>query len=203
MRVIGGALGSRRLRAPRGQAVRPSADRLRQALFNILGPEVRGRLFVDAFAGTGAVGIEAWSRGARPVVWIEPAPAAARALRANLAQLGIAGGAVLERPLPAGLAALERLPALRAAAGCDYFFFDPPYADAAAYPATLAALDRRPGLLRPGARIIAETRRGLELPLRCGRLRRARVHPQGDSQLVFYDAEPEPPAAPPPACGAA
>ena len=192
MRVIGGELGSRRLRAPRGLATRPSSDRLRQALFNILGTAVRGRLFVDAFAGTGAVGIEAWSRGARPVVWIEPDPVAARALRDNLDRLDIIGGSVLQRSLPAGLAALERLLAVRAAGGCDFFFFDPPYADAAAYPAMLGALARRPGLARPGTCIVAETRRGLELPPRCGRLRRERVHPQGDSQLVFYAVEEEP-----------
>src|SRR6185312_11745762 len=67
MRIIGGSLRGRRIEAPRGFQVRPSSDRLRETLFNILGPGVAGRAFLDAFAGSGAVGLEAYSRGARPV----------------------------------------------------------------------------------------------------------------------------------------
>lgn len=189
MRVTGGELRSRRLAAPRGLATRPSSDRLRETLFNLLGAGVGGRLFVDAYAGTGAVGIEAWSRGARPVVWIEPARAALQALHANLEALAMGGAVVLERSLERSLAALAALPAVRAAGGCDYFFFDPPYDDTAAYRRVLEGLARRPELVHRATVIVAEARRGAALPTACGRLRERRVHALGDSQLVFYGVE--------------
>lgn len=188
MRVIGGELKRRRLQAPAGLATRPSSDRLRETLFDILGGEVRGGVFVDAFAGTGAVGIEAWSRGARPVVWIETAGAALQQLRANLEGLGIAmagGATVLARPVLPALPGLERLPGV-AGHGCDFFFLDPPYADEPEYGRVLAELDRRPGLLAPGARVVAEAHRSAVLPEAVGGLWRERVHRVGDSALVFY-----------------
>ncbi len=185
MRIIGGELKRRLLQAPAGQATRPSSDRLRETLFNILGPSLAGAVFVDAYAGSGAVGIEAWSRGARPVVWIESAPAALAQLRANLAGLGIAGGVVIAGRAQVMLGRLERAAAI-AAGGCDIVFFDPPYADHAAYLQLLTGLERRPQLLRPGSRVVVESRRGTEFPEVVGRLRRERVHAVGDSQLVFY-----------------
>jgi hypothetical protein len=111
VRVIGGELGSRRLRAPAGRATRPSSDRLRQALFDVLGPGVAEGPFLDGFAGSGAVGIEAFSRGARPVVWIESGRAAARALRRNLEALQLSRDAamLLERGFEAGVKAAAKL----------------------------------------------------------------------------------------------
>ena len=88
MRVIGGHDRGRRLRAPRGLATRPTADRVRVTLFDVLGPTVAGARVLDLFAGTGAVGIEALSRGAARVVLVERDQSALRALRANLAALG-------------------------------------------------------------------------------------------------------------------
>jgi 16S rRNA (guanine966-N2)-methyltransferase len=88
MRVIGGHDRGRRLRAPRGLATRPTADRVRVTLFDVLGPAVAGARVLDLFAGTGAVGIEALSRGAARVVLVERDQSALRALRANLAALG-------------------------------------------------------------------------------------------------------------------
>src|SRR5216684_8548687 len=93
MRVVAGKYRSRALKSMRGLALRPSSDRLRETLFNILGAAVEGSVFVDVYAGTGAVGIEALSRGAREVLFIENHAAAASLIRKNLQALGIATGA--------------------------------------------------------------------------------------------------------------
>src|SRR5271167_1644486 len=93
MRVIAGKYRSRTLKGPGPLRLRPTSDRLRETLFNVLGPSVEDSLFVDLFAGTGAVGIEALSRGAREAIFAEAHAAAARLIRANLAALGISRGA--------------------------------------------------------------------------------------------------------------
>ncbi|HVB41010.1 MAG TPA: RsmD family RNA methyltransferase [Terriglobales bacterium] len=196
MRITGGEMRSRRIEAPAGAATRPSADKLRQALFNILGPAVGAGWFVDAYAGSGAVGIEAWSRGARPVLWIERAPPALRALRANLAALGIAGAEaqVMARAVAPALGAIEHIPEFSARGG--HVFLDPPYADVREYTRALEALGR---CSLPRVRVIVEARRGMALPEQCGRLGRERSAVYGDSQLVFYTAAVHPGAAPAPA----
>ncbi|MGH9486427.1 MAG: 16S rRNA (guanine(966)-N(2))-methyltransferase RsmD [Terriglobales bacterium] len=190
MRIIGGEWRSRRLRSARRAGLRPTSDRLRETLFDLLGAGVAGRGFVDAFAGTGAVGLEAYSRGARPVVWIEEARAAARLLRSNLAALGAEGvqALVWERRLPAAVAQLSRLPALQAAGGAAWVFLDPPYEDVQATERLLCGLGRYPGALAKGGQVIAETRRGTPLPEQAGGWRRLRIHVQGDSQLAFFGA---------------
>ena len=92
MRIIAGSLRSRTLEAPPGLATRPTSDRLRETLFNVLAPRIEGAVFLDLYAGSGAVGIEALSRGAERVVFVERAPAALKVLRANLEQLGLTAG---------------------------------------------------------------------------------------------------------------
>ncbi|MGH9465842.1 MAG: RsmD family RNA methyltransferase [Terriglobales bacterium] len=189
MRVVGGEWRSRRLRGPGTIALRPTSDRLRESLFDILGPTIAGRGFVDAYAGTGAVGIEAFSRGARPVVWIEASPAAARLLRANLASLGALDdpqALVLQQPLPRALTALAALAPLRAAGGAALLFLDPPYDDAAALEQCLRALERHPEALAPDARVLTEVRASTAVPQHVGRWVLARLHRQGDSQLAFF-----------------
>ena len=89
MRVIGGEFRSRKLKTPLGDSIRPTPDRLREALFNILAPRIEGLVFLDAYAGSGSVGIEALSRGARRVIFIEKSRAALRALQDNITTLGI------------------------------------------------------------------------------------------------------------------
>src|SRR5919199_2095346 len=89
MRVVAGTWGGRRLQAPRGDATRPTSDRVREALFSILGDRVTGARVLDLFAGSGALGIEALSRGAVEATFVDSAPAAIRAVRANLDALGI------------------------------------------------------------------------------------------------------------------
>src|SRR5579863_9274262 len=90
MRVIGGEFRSRRLKPVPGLGTRPTPDRLRETLFNILSPRIAGSVFLDAYAGTGAVGIEALSRGARRTIFVERSRAAVEVIRDNLASLGLA-----------------------------------------------------------------------------------------------------------------
>ena len=93
MRIVAGTLRSRQLKSLKGLALRPTSDRLRETLFNILGARVAGSRFLDLFAGSGAIGIEALSRGAVSVVFVENHSAAVRLIRANLATLRIESGA--------------------------------------------------------------------------------------------------------------
>ena len=185
MRVVAGKYRSRTLQSPRGRALRPTSDRLRETLFSILGPAVEGSLFVDLYAGTGAVGIEALSRGAREVVFIEKHPAAARLIQRNLRSLGIESGA--EILAVDALRGLEQLAAPRFGkpVHADYIFVDPPYAASDEYERTLAFLDGS-RLLAPGGRVIVEHAKQLALPERLETLERARLVEQGDAALSFY-----------------
>lgn len=185
MRVIAGALRGRALRAPRGLAVRPTSDALRETLFNVCGPVVAGSVWVDCCAGSGAVGIEALSRGAKRVFFIEPARAARTALQANLAQLGLSDARVLAQAAPAALAALAADPNWPSR-GCDFFFLDPPYAEPCLYEAVLERLGGAAALLAPAAWVIAEHARRDDPGAEHGRLRRFRRLEQGDSTLSFY-----------------
>lgn len=180
MRVIAGQFRGRTLVAPPGLRLRPTSDALRETLFNILAAKVPGAVFVDACAGTGAVGIEALSRGAAEAVFIEPSRPALDALRANLSRLPAAPAEIIARPLPGALARLAR-PA-------DLLFLDPPYTAAEVYEATLEALgmERAPEVLQPEAWVVAEHARRWDLAAIYGRLHRFRVVTQGDSQLSFY-----------------
>src|SRR6201991_5283177 len=109
MRVIAGTYRSRPLTAPRGMATRPTSDRLRETLFNVLAPHIEGARFADLYAGTGAVGIEALSRGAAHVTFIESAATAVATLRANLTALRIHSGIHLDqRSVPVALRTLAR-----------------------------------------------------------------------------------------------
>jgi len=129
MRVIGGTLRSRRLKMVSNGSLRPTSDRLRETLFNVLGAEVEGQVFVDAYAGSGAVGIEALSRGAARAIFIESNRKAAGVLRRNLRELGLeARSQVIERPATRSLANIE----------ADILFLDPPYSDIDEYQACLS-----------------------------------------------------------------
>lgn len=183
MRVIAGEYRSRPLGAPRGLDTRPTSDRLRETLFNVLAPRIEGAVFADLYAGSGAVGIEALSRGAREVIFVEHAPPALRAIRANLASLGIRGNYAIESHRVAG--ALRRL--AEAESKVDIVFLDPPYNEAEEYETTLSLLGGEcVSLLAPGAVVIAEHIKKQDLPDRCGTLRRYRDLKQGDSVLSFY-----------------
>jgi 16S rRNA (guanine966-N2)-methyltransferase len=185
MRVIAGTYRSRILKSLKGLALRPTSDRLRETLFNVLGSEVAGSRFVDVFAGTGAIGIEALSRGAAEVVFIENHPPAAALIRKNLESLGVRSGVTLLAM--DALRGLEKL-ALRHKPGdppVDFVFLDPPYAAAKDYERVLRFLGSAP-FLAPGSIVIAEHRRGFDLPEHAGSLERVRVLKQGDAALSFF-----------------
>jgi 16S rRNA (guanine966-N2)-methyltransferase len=172
LRVIAGEFRSRRLKTPRGTDVRPTSDRLREALFNVLAASIADTVFIDAYAGSGAVGIEALSRGARRSVFIERSRTAAAVIRENLASLGIRNRA--EIVVEKAAAALPRFDA-------DIAFLDPPYAHEGEYEQTLSALGR----LRVPL-VIAQHPTRMKLLDTYGRLQRSRTLTQGDNTLSFY-----------------
>ena len=189
MRVIAGTYRSRLLSAPPGTETRPTSDRLRETLFNILGDRVAGSQFVDLYAGTGAVGIEAISRGADHVFFAENAVPALKSLRGNLSTLGIRQGYAIEDRGSARL--LERL--TRLSEKIDLVFLDPPYEEDRAYTSTLQFFASSAGqrVLAPDALVIVEhaTRSPFTMPGQDGRLQQIRTLRQGDSTLTFYQVQ--------------
>lgn len=194
MRIVAGTFRSRTLEAPAGLATRPTTDRLRETLFNVLAPRIEGAHFLDLYAGSGAVALEALSRGAARVDLVEQAPAALRVLHANFARLGIHHGfRVHEGSVSAVLRRLGRRVSRTTEAGMpaakafDLVFLDPPWDAPAEYAATLSLLGGPPAvLLAPGALVIAEHRRKEQLADRCGALQRTRLLEQGDAALSFF-----------------
>ena len=185
MRIIAGKFRSRQLKSLKGMALRPTSDKLRETLFNVLGELVVDSRFVDLFAGTGAVGIEALSRGAREATFVEKYPSAVALIKKNLESLDIRNGA---RVLPLdAIKALQRLAEESAAASAriDILFLDPPYAEKLQYANVLSFLDEA-DLLAENAVVIAEHQRSLDLPETFGKLGRVRVLRQGDAALSFF-----------------
>jgi len=176
MRVIAGELRSRRLKSIPGLATRPTPDRLRETLFDILGSRVEGAVFLDAYAGTGAVGIEAISRGAARAIFIERSKAAQRVLRENLARLGIEGRAVVALGAAASL-----IPRYKAG----IVFLDPPYERESEYGKVLDLMCENPPEL-----VIAQHSVRLMLPETWGPLVRTRIVRQGDNALSIYAPAP-------------
>lgn len=186
MRVIAGEFRSRSLDAPEGLKTRPTSDRLRETLFNVLAPRVEGADFLDLYAGSGAVGIEALSRGAARAVFVEKAPPALKVLRANLERLGIKAGTHVHAGAVAAF--------LREAEGgpWDIVFLDPPYEAAAEYGTALGLLGgAAAGVLKPEAVVVAEHRRKDVLNDGYGRLVRRRILQQGDAALSWYSLAEE------------
>lgn len=183
MRIIAGTFRSRRLEAPSKLHTRPTSDRLRETLFNVLAPRIEGAFFLDLYAGSGAVGLEALSRGAAQIVFVEKAPAALKALRRNLTNLGLTKGITIE---PGSVGAYLRR-AQTVKRGFDVVFLDPPYDACDEYQLTLEWLGGAAAAsLSGGAVVIAEHRRKDRLEERYGMLVRQRVLEQGDATLSFY-----------------
>ena len=181
MRIIAGWVKGRRLDAPKWEGLRPTSDKLRETLFNVLGPRVTGARVVDGYAGTGAVGIEAMSRGAAAVVFVERVRRAAALVAANLARCGLADACAIIR---AGVIEVAR--ASLPAASFELVLLDPPYeeADLEAVVEAAAPLVAGPGWL------VLEHARRRETPGGAGGLVRARVVMSGDSALSIYQRRP-------------
>jgi 16S rRNA (guanine966-N2)-methyltransferase len=172
MRVIGGEFRSRRLKTIPGLATRPTPDRLREALFNVLAPRIAGTVFLDAYAGTGAVGIEALSRGAARCIFLERSRRAVEAIRENLHALGIENRAQVVSG--AALAKLAGQPA-------DIAFLDPPYEMQAEYAAALGQVQAPLVIVQHSIRFDPGETHGV--------LKRTRLLKQGDNALSFYGSD--------------
>jgi len=190
MRIIAGTLRSRTLQAPAGLATRPTSDRLRETLFNVLAPRIEGAIFLDLYAGSGAVGIEALSRGAAHVDFVERAPAALAVLRGNLAKLGLTAGFRIHE---GNVGTVLRRMKPGAGSNFNIVFLDPPYDAAEEYTSTLNMFGGpQAGLRAPGALLIAEHRKKERLEDKYGALKRTRLLEQGDAALSFYSVSGAP-----------
>lgn len=203
LRIIGGVLGGRRLTAPPGDATRPTSDRVREALFNILGSPDPGTRVLDACAGAGALGLEALSRGAAEAWFVEISPAALRCVRANVAALGV--GDVSHVVRGDAMAILRRWNATATRQdpqGSDpglrfgWVFLDPPYQSDVA--TRLLAILGEGRLLAPDACVVVEHDRRNPPDLRHGCLVRTDHRRYGDTELSFYRNQTSPDAGPDP-----
>ena len=185
MRVIAGKFRSRRLRSLPGLDLRPTADRLRETLFNVLTAgnplALEDTVWFDLYAGTGAVGIEALSRGASMVHFVESSVQAAELIKENLSSLGISTGfQILKQDSIRTLRGLES-----GGTAADFIFLDPPYEQEKAYAQTLSSLARS-SVLKPETIVIAEHRKKIDPGQDFGSLHRYRQLAQGDAALSFY-----------------
>jgi 16S rRNA (guanine(966)-N(2))-methyltransferase RsmD len=179
MRVIAGTLKGRGLKAPTWEGLRPTSDRLRETLFNVLAPRISGARVLDVYAGTGAVGIEALSRGAAQVTFIESDRRAQALVAENLARCGIADGCAIIRASAArAFETLRRSPSF---VPFDIILLDPPYDRSAAE--ALAGVER---LLAAGGLVVLEHARRTPAPQAVGPLVLTRDLISGDSALAFY-----------------
>jgi 16S rRNA (guanine(966)-N(2))-methyltransferase RsmD len=181
MRVIAGSLKGRRLETPDWDGLRPTSDKLRETLFNILAPRIGGARVLDAFAGTGALGIEALSRGAAAVTFIEQDRRAVALIEANLAKCGIDTGYNLVRGTVDGAVAALQASAF---APFDIVLLDPPYT----MPGH-TALMQIDTLVAPRGVAVLEHPRRATVPEQAGNLARVRQVTSGDSMLTFYELQ--------------
>ncbi|MEO8078458.1 MAG: 16S rRNA (guanine(966)-N(2))-methyltransferase RsmD [Acidobacteriota bacterium] len=177
MRIITGTLKGRRLTAPDWPGLRPTSDKLRETLFNILAPRISGATLLDGYAGTGAVGIEAISRGASHVTFVERDARAVALIEANLRHCGVIDRHAIIR---AGFAGTVRTPGRPP---FDLIFIDPPYGAAELHDALIAAEP----LVGEGTLLIVEHAKRDQALDRIGHLARVRVVTSGDSALGFYE----------------
>jgi len=183
MRIISGKYRGRKLLGPSGSDLRPTGDRLKESLFNIFGSQVISAVVLDVFAGTGAIGIEALSRGARQAVFIESATSACRLIRRNAELCGIATGyRIVQQDVFKALRFLGR-----EGFKANIVFFDPPY-DFEPYSDLLDITFTR-GLTAQMARVVIEHHRKANIPESGAGFRRTRILRQGDQCLSFYEED--------------
>ena len=183
MRVIAGALKGRRLKTPTWDGLRPTSDKLRETLFNVLASRIPGARVMDAYAGTGALGIEAISRGARHVTFVESDRRAQALIGENLAACGIETGYDMVRS--SAVRALQTIAASPGFVAFDIILLDPPYDRPPA-----EALEGLDGVLASGGWVVLEHARRIAVPERHDRLDRTRDLRSGDSALAFYTCRP-------------
>jgi 16S rRNA (guanine966-N2)-methyltransferase len=176
MRVTGGIGKGRKLKVPAGSRVRPTSDKVKQALFNILGDKVRGAVFLDLYAGTGGVGIEALSRGAGRVVFIDDSRGSLKAVKRNVDQTGFGNAAQV---IPQRAETYLKKTAER----FDIVFLDPPYSLEIETPLSLVS---ESGVLNPDAVVVAEHFKKQPSPKKTGKLTLYRDAQYGDTVLAFY-----------------
>lgn len=177
MRVVGGALGGRRLTAPQGMATRPTSDRVREALFNVLGP-LGGAVVLDLYAGTGALAIEALSRGASRAVLVESGRPALASIRQNVDALGLKSRVqVLAQPV------LRALPNLSSLGPFDLVLLDPPYA---ALEEASVVLTKVVSICSPSAVLVLE-HASRDAPPEPDALRRVETRVYGDTAISLYE----------------
>jgi 16S rRNA (guanine(966)-N(2))-methyltransferase RsmD len=173
MRIIGGEFRSRKLKSVPGTMVRPTPDRLRESLFSVLMPRINGVVFLDAYAGSGAVGLEALSRGAARVILVEKHSQALSVIRENVESLGVRDRVTVLRG-----AAITLIPKHE----CQIAFVDPPYEQASEYEGSMNALAGTGCEL-----VIAQHAVRFSMAAAYGLLKRVRVLRQGDNELSFFE----------------
>jgi 16S rRNA (guanine966-N2)-methyltransferase len=183
VRIIAGTLKGRQLKAPTWDGLRPTSDRLRETLFDILAPRIAGARVLDGYAGTGAVGIEAISRGASHVTFVERDPRAVRLIRENLARAGVPERYAIIR---AGFVDAAHSPASPRADPFDVVFLDPPYGDEE----MRAALAEAAPLVGGATLLVLEHARRHPAPDAAAGLVKRRDVASGDSALAFYERSP-------------
>ena len=180
MRVIAGSLKGRKLDPPTWEGLRPTSDKLRETLFNVLAPRIAGARVLDGYAGTGAAGIEALSRGAAHVTFVDRDRRAAALTASNLQKCGISDGYVIIQA-----SVLQAIDRLRNDAAFDVILLDPPYASD-----FHEALPHVGDIVKPDGVVILEHARKSSAPPAAGRLVRVRELRSGDSVLTFYSCQP-------------
>lgn len=185
MRIIAGKFRGRKLKSPPSLQTRPTSDRLRETLFNILAPRIKGARFLDLCAGSGAVGIEALSRGAAHAACVDQSQRMCALIEANLAEFGVGDEEV--GVVCSEVSAFLRRRAAKDREPFDIIFFDPPYA--MDYEAVLDIIgEHAAALLTEDGVVVVEHNKKKDLPEEFGGWRRYRVLTQADSSLSFYQA---------------
>jgi 16S rRNA (guanine(966)-N(2))-methyltransferase RsmD len=188
VRIIAGALKGRRLLAPDFEGLRPTSDKLRETLFNVIAPRVREANVLDGFAGTGAIGLEALSRGAAHVTFVDPDPRAVALIRENLRLCGVADRALVVR------ARFVEVSRQLARAPFDLILLDPPYNE----PDFPGVIQAAAAVVAMNGLVVLEHARRSAVPVASGALASVRTLISGDSALTFYEprvSSDTPPAA--------
>ena len=191
MRVIAGAYKGRRLVTPSWPGLRPTSDKLRETIFNILAPRVPGSRVLDLYAGTGALGIEALSRGAAGVTFVERDRRAQKLIEANLERCGITDGyAIIRASVEDALEQLRRQAVATNECAFDIAFLDPPYHREPGVGEVTGVLASAANVMGQGAVVVLEHSRRRPSAPAAGRLVRTRELTAGDSALAFYACQP-------------